>query len=94
MAKEIIIDGVDICNCIHRQRATEDCTVCNAYSNKVFEWTCYEFKHCYFKELKRAEQKLNKIKEIVMLIKEYTCMERHCDTINQILQIIEGEENG
>lgn len=60
--KQIIIDGVDVSGCILRRRKEPNCTVCNGYSSKVFEFDCSDFKNCYFKQLKRKEQECEKLR--------------------------------
>lgn len=85
---------------------------CNNYdSNQYWECDpfichCEELPNCYFKQLKRAEQKLEKIKDIatdlLSLTNEYdNCYHKDkcskCDKecqyrfVDKILQIIEGE---
>ena len=60
--KQIIIDGVDVSGCILRRRKEPNCTVCNGYSSKVFEFDCSDFKNCYYKQLKRKEQECEKLR--------------------------------
>lgn len=62
------------------------CIACKEHNTK--HNFCKNNPHCYFKQLKRAEQKLEEIKEyckVCNLKADFTA----CD----ILQIIEGEEN-
>ncbi len=56
MTKPIIINGVDVSECIYIDENTipQDCGV-----NCSF---CYEFKNCYYKQLKRKEQELKELK--------------------------------
>ena len=103
MTKEIIIDGVaynkcdgcplwdnTICICMgaksYEDNAEIDKQICNEHLATQF-WVVS-------RQLKRAEQKLKGIKEIVVPIKENTCFGMHCGAIDWILQIIEGDENG
>lgn len=81
--KQIMIDGVDVTYCEY----------CSRYANTTIhhcDWTgeCKEHPNCYYKQLKRAEQKLAKIKKYC---KPKVMMN---GTANVILQIIEGKENG
>ena len=62
--EQIIIDGVDVSVCILRRRKEPNCTVCNAYSSKVFEFDCSDFKNCYFKQLARKTQEYEELKEV------------------------------
>ena len=59
---QIIIDGVDVSECILRRRKEPNCTVCNGYSSKVFEFDCSDFKNCYFKQLTRKTQECEELK--------------------------------
>lgn len=91
------IDGVDVSEC------------CNYDDTQFWECEpsychCEELPNCNYKQLKRAEQKLEKIKEILSYCEEQVwCMDcKYKDECgasgthlnNIILQIIEGEENG
>ena len=105
MTKEIIIDGVDISECKYSYLLlrSNECG-CYAESERAVKITlCKNCPNCYFKQLKRAEKKLEKIKDIMTqcnqnakcgdckygyLCKGYLFMD------GMILQIIEGEENG
>ncbi len=105
MTEEIIIDGVDVSEC---DRYIANDGYMGIYKTPVFKGDC-KLSHigkcrgseCLFKRFKRAEQKLEKIKEIVSYCKEQVwCIdckyEDECGTNgthlnNMILQIIEGE---
>ena len=76
--KEMIIDGVDMNEC-HFSKG--DSFYCD-------EVVCRRYKNCYFKQLKRAEQKLEKIKEY---LSTYIETDDHIKT--DILKIIEGDKN-
>lgn len=84
---KIIIDGVDVsecCNYDDTQYWECEPTICH----------CEELPNCYYKQLKRAEKKLEKIKEISKEYKvEYTVNNGVQILTNKILQIIEGKEN-
>lgn len=66
--KEIIIDGVDVSEC---GQSYYDCDPqgnpikrikCHReYNDRIYH--CDEFHNCYFKQLKRKEQKLDKIED-------------------------------
>lgn len=105
MAKEIIIDGINVSECgfFHPEYDT-DCHIALAFSEEYEGcMKCENNPNCNFKKRKRAEQKLEKIKEIVSYCTEqvwciYCKYEDECGTDgthlnNMILQIIEGEEN-
>lgn len=100
MTKEIIIDGVDVSKCIQYEH--DEVLTCSDYE------PCEDNPYCYFKQLKRAEQKLKRIEsvatDLLSLTNEYdNCYHKdncsRCDKVcqyrfvNKILQIIEGEEN-
>ena len=69
--EQIIIDGVDVSGCILRRRKEPNCTVCNGYSSKVFEFDCSDFKNCYFKQLARKTQECEELKEQLMETKTF-----------------------
>lgn len=96
---ELIVDGVDVSECVYRDYRN----MCCCDSSKPNEGEeritgrggCKYNPNCHFKQLKRAEQKLEKIKEISKEYKvEYTVNNGVQLLTNKILQIIEGEENG
>lgn len=96
--KQIIIDGVDVSGCEHR---------CDTHKTLLADGHIMEFENycqitndgcyainCYYKQLKRAEQKLTKIKKYCTGIKkDYYWGMRLVRFANEILQIIEGKEN-
>ena len=99
--KQIIIDGVDVSGC---KKYEHEIVRCNAtLKNMCFcGGRCTDEKNanCYFKQLKRKEQKIEKIKDIIIqCIKNTKCA--HCKYDDEcggysflskiILQIIEGE---
>ena len=63
--EQIIIDGIDVSGCILRRRKEPNCTVCNGYSSKVFEFDCSDFKNCYFKQLARKTQECEEKERII-----------------------------
>ena len=99
--KEIIIDGVNVSEC--RNYDSSEYWKC-----EPFICHCEELPNCYFKQFKRAEQKLEKIKtNCNETLSECSCKNpiididcRECtsggrvEKAKEILQIIEGEENG
>lgn len=104
MTEEIIIDGVDVSECgfFHPKYKDTDCHIALAFSEEYEGcMKCENNPNCYFKQLKRTEQKLEKIKDIVSYCEEQVwcndCKyENECGTNgthlnNMILQIIEGE---
>lgn len=67
MTKEIIIDGVDVSECVSfdKLNGLNICCYDDTREDKIpFANLCVENKDCDFKQLKRAEQKLEKIKII------------------------------
>lgn len=69
--KQIIIDGVDVSKCEHAYISTslfeeETYAQCSAFflENEDSYCECKENPNCYYKQLKRAEQKLEKIKKV------------------------------
>lgn len=62
--EQIMIDGVDVSVCILRRRKEPNCTVCNGYSSKVFEFDCSDFKNCYFKQLSRKTAECEKYEQL------------------------------
>lgn len=92
MSKEIIIDGINVSECVSfdKLNGLNICCYDDTREDKIpFANFCVENKDCYFKQLKRAEQKLEKVKEYLN-----SCNLKADFTACDILQIIEGEENG
>lgn len=91
--KQIIIDGVDVSKCIYFQQEDDEYT-CGAEECNGAIVACRACDNCYYKQLKRAEQKLEKIKQYLC---ENVCLEgENCefcdnhDCINiEVLKIIE-----
>lgn len=84
--KEIIINGVDVsecCWCDFEPNAEPYCRI-----NDGEDLNCEDNPNCYFKQLKRAEQKLEKIKNYCLKNK----VSGWCD-IEGIIEIIEGDKN-
>lgn len=102
--KEIIIDGADVSKCgfFHPEYDT-DCHIALAFSDQYEGcMKCENNPNCYFKQLKRAELKLEKIKtncnETLSTMNAISGTNIYaggrCIEAKKILQIIEGEENG
>lgn len=108
----MIIDGVDVSECKYFDCDSKECKaeyyIRYGYEIEKYD-SCRENPNCYFKQLKRAEQKLEKTKDIatdlLSLTNEYdNCYYKDkcnkCDKecqykfVDKILQIIEGKENG
>lgn len=93
MTEEIIIDGINVSECVSfdKHNGLNICCYDDTREDKIsFANFCVENKDYNFKQLKRAEQKLEKIKDY---FKDYIELEPdHLKT--DILNIIEGEENG
>ena len=60
--KQIIIHRVDVSKCSHFNFTDEH--YCNECSSEFGCATCDERPDCYYKQLKRTEQKLDKIKKV------------------------------
>lgn len=76
-----IVDGVDVSRC------------CNYDDTQFWECApsychCEELPNCHYKQFKRKEQKLDKIKEYC-----HNCNLKADFTACDVLQIIEGKEN-
>ena len=97
MADKEIIDGVDVSECQNYNLKTKKCTIpCRIGYIKCTGLTCSDIKDCYFKQLKQAEQKLNKIKNRCIEYMEVFKMQGvdpKGGGYDHILQIIKGEEN-
>lgn len=102
--KEIIVGGVDVSECGNSYLSPRDnCVQCTNHVERY----CAMHPNCYFKQLKQAEQKLEKIKgNCNETLPECSCKNpiididcRECtnggrvEKAKEILQIIEGEEN-
>lgn len=102
------INDVDVSDCKH-YLPTGYCKLQIIFQKTALELPfgehleCSLCKDCYYKQLKRAEHKLEKIKEILSYCEEQVwCLDckykGECDTSgaclnNMILQIIEDKEN-
>ncbi len=75
--KQIIIDGIDISGCEYCLKMTKcRCTI----QRDVYKCLCEENPNCYYKQLKRKEQNLTEIKEIVKnMNKECFCNDFDCE---------------
>ena len=118
MTEEIIINGVDISECNYAILPKKQCPMKSMpYAKETSCIACKEHNtrlnfcknnpNCCFKQLKRTEQKLEKIKaNCNETLSECSCKNpiididcRECtsggrvDKAKEILQIIEGEEN-
>lgn len=87
MAKEIIIDGVDVNECKYFCKFTTICR--NENIGRVVRPSCKNVVDCYFKQLKRAEQKLERIEDRVQDLDNYS--EKNVEIMEDILTIIQGE---
>ena len=99
MTEKIIIDGVNVSECgfFHPKYKDTDCHIALAFSEEYEGcMKCENNPNCYFKQLKRAEQKLNKIKNRCIEYMEVFKMQGvdpKGGGYDHILQIIKGEEN-
>lgn len=94
MADEEIIDGINVSDCKYFCKFTTICR--NENIGHVVRPRCKNIKDCYFKQLKQAEQKLNKIKNRCIEYMEVFKMQGvdpKGGGYEHILQIIKGEEN-
>ena len=111
--KEIIIDGVDVSKCIHIDY-WEHCNCCNDFIKTIYpkatkcpieeDLRCETYPNCYFKQLKRKEQKcekykqaLDEIEELVihnnLLVRDPFCGSGYRDLSGEILNIINKARN-
>lgn len=81
-----IIDGVDVNECKYFCKFTTICR--NENIGRVVRPRCKNVVDCYFKQLKRAEQKLEKIKDYCLKNKVAGWVD-----IEGIVEIIEDKEN-
>lgn len=89
--EQIMIDGVDVSVCILRRRKEPNCTVCNAYSSKVFEFDCSDFKNCYFKQLSRKTQECETLaSQLDFEVQKKECLEKECEKYVQALNNIKN----
>ena len=86
--KQIIIDSVDVsvCDELHINKANT--IICD-----ITGYLCEDRPNCYYKQLKRKEQKLAKIKRILVINARELEENLSHDYGKQILQIIEGKDN-
>lgn len=83
MAKEIIIDGVDVYKCGNAKRS-----IFGIDMECRLGCDCSQRPNCHYKQLKRAEQKLEKIKDYCLKNKVAGWVD-----IEGIVEIIEGKDN-
>ena len=101
--QDIIIDGIDVTTCGHFARFEGKTQNACYIMEKIFigkeeveKEYCYcgIAPNCYYKQLKRAEQKLAKIEEVIT---HHYCNPQiahtGCKYDEMILQIIEGKDN-
>lgn len=95
--KQSLIDNIDVSGCIYF-KMNNKMPLCRACNSGVGSPYCEYHKDCYYKNWQRAEQKLAKVKEVVITHKEQRC--KTCiyyddcfDCDNVLLKIIEGKEN-
>ncbi len=62
MTDKQIIDGIDVSKCLY-SRTNNKMIMCKACNSGIGSPYCEYETNCYYKQLKRAEQKLEKIKE-------------------------------
>lgn len=85
MAEEIIINDVDVTECKYYNKCSRDCEDNNVYDCVL----CANIPNCHYKQLKRAEQKLEKIEDRVQDLDNYS--EKNVEIMEDILTIIQGE---
>ena len=79
MTEPIIINGVDVSECIHYKNQT--CIANYLFTNIPFsEAKCKISPNCHYKQLKRKEQKCEKYKNCLYEIKNF--QKRNCETCN------------
>lgn len=79
------IDGVNVTKCKYYNECSGDCEDNNVYSCIL----CANIPNCSYKQLKRAEQKLEKIEDRVQDLDNYS--EKNVEIMEDILTIIQGE---
>lgn len=66
--KKVIIDGVNVSDCIHRDEISSNClekeSICQGYNH------CDHYKQCYYKNWQRKEQECEELKEKYLELKE------------------------
>ena len=85
--KQIIIDGVDVSGCMYH-RMNNKMAMCKACNSGIGSPYCEYETNCYYKQLKRLEKKLEKIKEICKNVMP-TGIDEETDKFGDILEIIE-----
>lgn len=89
MTKQIIINGVDVSECNFRlERDNQQKCECSHATGFGVICDCEKWHNCDFKQLKRKEQKLKKIKDYCSKNKVAGWVD-----IEGIIEIIEGKEN-
>ena len=85
--KEIIIDGVDVSGCEYYNKYDKTCREVNGnYDTDICEFDKCENSNCYYKQLKRKEQKCEELeKELAKVYEDiklsplcYKCDEEEC----------------
>lgn len=94
--EEIIIDGVDVSECVSfdKLNGLNICCYDDTREDKIpFANFCIENKDCYFKQLKRKEQALDEIEKIAKNDIELKYNDKK-NTIKRILEIINKAKDG
>ena len=86
--KEIIIDGVDVSGCDYFNFTDEH--YCDECSSEFGCAVCDERTICYYKQLKRKEQKLIKIKQYIE-DNEWCILDEMYKDLEQIIESKEGD---
>ena len=86
--KQIIIDGVDVSGCgeLHINQA-------NTIICEITGYLCEDRQNCYYKQLLRKEQLLEKVKLMLQTIIETNKVYPLQNNLLKLLDIIEGKEN-
>ena len=85
--QEVSIDGVDVSKCRYAEKSIPiDCSIDNCF--------CYENNDCYYKQMKRLEQKLEKIKEIASKYSQhegYLLDGLFTDLVDELSEVLKDE---
>jgi hypothetical protein len=90
--RQIIIDGIDVSKCIYFQQEDDEYT-CGAEECNGAIVACRACDNCYYKQLKRKEQKFDKSKLLLQTIIETNKIYPLQNNLLKLLDILEENEN-
>ena len=98
--KQIMVDNVDVSECKHVRVSTslfkeKTYVQCSAFflENEDSYCDCTDNPSCYFKQLRRAEQKLEKIKQLRRAEQKLEKIKKVCNKYFQVLTLEKALEN-